>query len=46
MWYFEILFCDTGDTKIILGYSLKDACRKAGIKEDENIRVLISEFED
>lgn len=45
MWEFEIMFVDTGETDIIHGYNIQDACNRCGI-DINTIEVLFSEYID
>ncbi len=45
MWEFEIMYVDTGETDIIYGYNIADACMRNDI-DIECIEVLFSEYVD
>jgi len=45
MWEFEIMYLETGETDIIHGYNIEDACMRCGI-DIEEIDVLFSEYID
>lgn len=45
MWEFEIMFIETGETDIIYGYNIEDACMRSGIDID-CIDILFSEYID
>lgn len=49
MWEFEIMDIETGETDIIYGYNIEDACMRNDIDIDidiDCIEVLYSEYVD